>query len=106
MFLYFGIMQTTSIPNSFGMNHGWEWVAQTLNSKPMQITPYLLFVFIQCAGFQFVNIYQNQAKKILDAILKVIPTFPSASIANSTRLTVLLESVATNPLKEPTVLIA
>ena len=74
------------------MDNAWKWLARILNLKPRGITPQLLHVFLEIAGHEFLNLYQMQARKVIQFIYQVyIPIIPDKAIAAKTRLQLFIE---------------
>ncbi|KAM8866300.1 mRNA export factor GLE1 [Synchiropus picturatus] len=49
-----------------GLNHGWRWLAQTLNMEPLaDITATLLYDFLEVCGNALMKLYQAQFWKLL-----------------------------------------
>lgn len=90
--LYAAIIQTDAIPNSYGMENGWKWMARLLNMKPRKITPLLIHTFLVVAGSGLMKKYGTQARKLIHVIVEgIIPIIPTAAIASTTKLKLFLE---------------
>ncbi|KAI8899894.1 GLE1-like protein-domain-containing protein [Globomyces pollinis-pini] len=92
--LYAAIIQTKvpNIPNPFGIQHAWTWLARILNMKPRKLTPQLIYTFLEITGNALINEYRHQAKKMILVIKdQFIPTIPAAAISSTTRLQSFLE---------------
>eukprot|EP00842_Homolaphlyctis_polyrhiza_P006682 jgi/Hompol1/7014/HPOL_005158-RA len=92
--LYAAIIQTSAVPNNYGIAHGWTWLACIMNLKPRKITPLLLITFLEIAGNALLTKYKGQAKKLIRHIIDiVIPTISTnkKAIASTTRLGLWLE---------------
>ncbi|KAI8927632.1 GLE1-like protein-domain-containing protein [Entophlyctis helioformis] len=90
--LYAAIVQTDNIPNSYGIAHGWTWIARILNLKPRKITPLLIHTFLDVAGHALFTTYKSQAWKLAMYIANVsLPIMPPSANASTTRLKLYLE---------------
>ena len=45
--VYAAIIQTTALPHSYGISHGWTWMARILNMPPRRITGLLIITFLE-----------------------------------------------------------
>jgi hypothetical protein len=63
-----GIIQTTDMPNSIGLEDGWTWLARLLNLKPTKITIIVLERFLKIAGPQLQLRYKSQFKKLCQSV--------------------------------------
>uniref|UniRef100_A0A8C5QEF9 mRNA export factor GLE1 n=1 Tax=Leptobrachium leishanense TaxID=445787 RepID=A0A8C5QEF9_9ANUR len=100
--LYAAIIQIrwpfgTQQSHPHGLNHGWTWMAQTLNMEPLvDVTATLLFDFLEVCGNALLKQYQGQFWKMLrllkDEYLPRIERITSdAQMGSLTRLKFLLE---------------
>ncbi|KAJ3260315.1 hypothetical protein HK103_000950 [Boothiomyces macroporosus] len=90
--LYAAVVQTDAIPNSYGIQHGWSWMARILNMKPRKLTPLLILTFLEIAGNKLLQQYGEQGKKLVHLIIeKSIPMMPASSVASTTKLKLFLE---------------
>ncbi|XP_053551850.1 mRNA export factor GLE1 [Bombina bombina] len=56
-------------PHPHGLNHGWSWLAHMLNTEPLSdITPTLLFDFLEVCGNALLEQYQGQFWKLLQLL--------------------------------------
>lgn len=97
--LYAAVVQTDAsnpyliiVPNSYGIQHGWSWMARILNMKPRKLTPLLILTFLEIAGNRLLQQYGEQGKKLVHLIIeKSIPMMPASSVASTTKLKLFLE---------------
>uniref|UniRef100_A0A8C5Q8Y8 mRNA export factor GLE1 n=1 Tax=Leptobrachium leishanense TaxID=445787 RepID=A0A8C5Q8Y8_9ANUR len=105
--LYAAIIQIrwpfgTQQSHPHGLNHGWTWMAQTLNMEPLvDVTATLLFDFLEVCGNALLKQYQGQFWKMLrllkDEYLPRIERITSdAQMGSLTRLKFLLECLKCN----------
>ncbi|KAJ3299748.1 Nuclear pore complex nucleoporin component [Borealophlyctis nickersoniae] len=92
---YAAIVQTKAVPHSYGMQHGWTWLARILNLKPRRITPLLVFRFLEIAGHELLKDYGAQARKIIQFIMGeymgVIGQMAKPPTASANRLLLFLQ---------------
>ncbi|KAJ2158945.1 hypothetical protein GGF46_003384 [Coemansia sp. RSA 552] len=108
--LYAAIVQTPAIgagdkPNSYGISHGWTWMARMANQTPRSISPLLVQTFLSVAGTTMLAAYSGQMRKLLDALehkwIPAISTDNPAAVAAKSNLKGYLEEYRkTGTLKE------
>ncbi|KAI8057639.1 GLE1-like protein-domain-containing protein [Syncephalis plumigaleata] len=103
--LFSAIVQTTpsgNNPNPYGMLYGWRWLACILNRSPHTITPMLINTFLEIAGPALLEVYGDQARKLLQFIIQdYVPRLPPKSPAANSRLKSFLEEyMATGRIKD------
>ncbi|KAJ3369928.1 Nuclear pore complex nucleoporin component [Kappamyces sp. JEL0680] len=110
--LYAAIIQTDSskqlllipVPNAYGIEHAWSWLARMLNMKPRKITPLLLHSFLMVTGHALLKAYPDQGRKLISTIIDgLVPLIPTAAVASTTKLKLFLEEtvVAKNSFPLP-----
>lgn len=81
--LFGGIIQTTDMPNSIGLEEGWIWISRILNLKPRKLTLILLERFLKIAGSQLQQRYKSQFKKLCLSIKTDILSKTDSIIADA-----------------------
>lgn len=102
--LYAAIVQTTALPHSYGIQHGWKWLSRILNLPVRRITASLILTFIETAGYEMYKKYPTQMPKLMKLLLAdAIPKMPEASVASITRLQLFLDDTVlkTGSIPEP-----
>ena len=80
------------VPNSYGIENGWTWLARILNIRPRKITPLLIYAFLNVAGHKIVQQYKDQAVKLVAVLCdSLMPMFPKAAVASTTKLALYLD---------------
>ncbi|XP_078502733.1 mRNA export factor GLE1 isoform X2 [Lissotriton helveticus] len=80
-----------------GLNHGWQWLAQMLNTEPLvDVTATLLFDFLEVCGNALMKQYQVQFLKLIQLIKedyfpRIEKITSSGQMGSLTRLKQLLE---------------
>lgn len=75
--LYFATMiakprRNEIINDPFNLDHGWKWIANTLNLENMSdISAIMLLDFLEICGFAMFHAYRNQFEFILASVHKL-----------------------------------
>ncbi|TPX69036.1 hypothetical protein SpCBS45565_g02686 [Spizellomyces sp. 'palustris'] len=94
MAIYAAIVQTTIIPNDYGLQNGLNWLFLILSIEPRRISPFLILRFLEIAGHELLNQYRPQTEEALMFLRnEFIPKIPAKAIAGTTRLQIFLDSV-------------
>ncbi|XP_051950503.1 mRNA export factor GLE1-like [Xyrauchen texanus] len=95
-------------PHPHGLNHGWRWLAQTLNLEPLaDVTATILFDFLEVCGNALMKQYQGQFWKLLLLIKeeyfpRIEAVTSSGQMGSVTRLKQFLEtSLRTKQIPSP-----
>ncbi|XP_056140272.1 mRNA export factor GLE1 isoform X2 [Lampris incognitus] len=90
----YGSTQTT---DPHGLNHGWRWLAQTLNMEPLaDVTATLLLDFLEVCGHALMKQYQGQFWKLIllireDYFARIEAVTSTGQMGSVTRLKHFLE---------------
>ncbi|KAA8497138.1 Nucleoporin GLE1 [Porphyridium purpureum] len=102
--LYAALVQTQNAeslgigPNPYGIEHGWMWLARTVNMKPRNVSCLVLISFLEICGYRLFREYGRQFEKLMRLVHKsYLPAVPdSAPAGPRTRLAIYVSEFLTS----------